>query len=108
MEQSREPLKAALASVEENKKVGQPRADPRRSEVRAGVTIPYGAKAVRLSRSARCADEAAATVSLFTTSLQFQIPLDAVRPGRYIAQVTVVALTGQRFAYERTALLIAR
>jgi hypothetical protein len=43
-----------------------------------------------------------------TTLLQFQIPLDGVRPGRYIAQLSVVDPAGRRFAYERTALVVAR
>ncbi|MBI3280424.1 MAG: VWA domain-containing protein [Acidobacteria bacterium] len=40
--------------------------------------------------------------------LRFQVPLEKLRPGRYIAQVTVVDPAGQRFAVARTPLVVAK
>lgn len=130
----REPLKAAIASVEKNKKAlahhplirdGQKLIPSVTKLFRAGQKLYVYVEAYDAQ------GDAAAVVSLFrgttkvmesapvraqspdavrpgTLPMQFQIPLESVRPGRYIAQVTVVDAAGQRFAYERTALVIAR
>lgn len=130
----REPMNAALASVEKNKKVlsNHPLIRDGQKLV-PSVTRLFrtGQKLYVYVESYDAQSEPAAMVSLFrgrtkvmesqpvaargsdktrtgTTPLQFQIPLDGVRPGRYIAQVSVIDPGGRRFAYERTALVVAR
>jgi VWFA-related protein len=130
----REPLNAALASVEKNKKVlanhplirdGQKLVPSVTKMFRAGQKVyvyveaydPQGEAAATVSlfrgqtkvmESAPVRAQAADTARAGTAPLQFQIPLDGVRPGRYVAQVTVIDPAGQKFGFERTALVIAR
>ncbi|MDZ4801620.1 MAG: VWA domain-containing protein [Bryobacteraceae bacterium] len=130
----REPLNAALASVEKNKKIlanhplikdGQKLVPSVTRLFRAGQKLYVYVEAYDAQ------GQTAATVSLFkgntkvmesepvlaaaadavragTSPLQFQIPLDGVRPGRYVAQVSVVDAVGHKFSYERTALVVSR
>ncbi len=130
----REPLTAALASVEKNKKLlaNHPLIRDGQKLV-PSVTRLFrpGQKLYVYVEAYDAKGQAAATVSLFkgntkvmesepvlaaapestrtdATPLQFQIPLEGVRPGRYVAQVSVVDAVGQKFSYERTALVVAR
>ena len=130
----REPLNAALASVEKNKKVlanhplirdGQKLVPSVSRMFRSGQNLYVYLEAYDTKSSP------AATISLFrgktkvmqsepvfasaadparagAAPLQFQIPLEGVKPGRYVAQVSVIDPAGQKFAYERTPLVIAR
>jgi hypothetical protein len=130
----RQPVGAALASVEKNRKLLAHHPLIRDGQkLVPSVTRLFrtGQKLYVYVESYDAQSEPAAAVSLFrgrtkvmesqpiasqgadgnragTTLLQFQIPLDGVRPGRYIAQLSVVDPAGRRFAYERTALVVAR
>lgn len=130
----REPMNSAVASVEKNRKVlanhplirdGQKlipsvtklfrssqkmyvyvEAYDSKSSPSATVSLFLGKVKVMESEPVHASDSDPARVG--TASLQFQIPLEGVRPGRYIAQISIVDAIGRKFSYDRTAMVIAR
>lgn len=134
----REPLAAALASAEKNKKILA-----NHPLIRDGhKLVPSVTKLFRTRQKlfvyleaydplAEPVPSVAATLSFFrgktkvmesepvrvqavephragAVPVQFQIPLEQLQPGRYIAQVSVIDEAGRKFAYERTALVLVR
>lgn len=81
-------------------------ATSKKPDVTATLTFYKGKRKAFESSPVRLTDTAAGRPT--TVPLQFQVPLDKLTAGKYVAQVNIIDEQAKKFAFPRTDLVLLR